>query len=251
MRESCCQSVGKLPGGIGSRTASEPICPGGSTAPLQGVVAVAAGTDHSLALRNDGSVWAWGYNGSGQLGNGNTTDQATAVLVVGPTGSGTFGKATAVAAGQSHSVALKDDGTVWAWGYGGSGQLGNGSSSTSSYTPAEVSNVYGMVEIASGTNAYHTLGLRSDGTLFAWGANGDGQLGTTSEGGTPYYPVQVVGIGTPHSQPTTASLGYLGGVTNIAAGITGEALDHEEVLAAGQAAATRMGRLLRDFVGRL
>ena len=100
------------------------------------IVAVAAGYYHSLALKNDGTVWAWGANGSGQLGDGTTTDRLTPVQVVGPGGSGWFTDVQAVAAGLHHSLALKTDGTVWAWGANWYGQLGDGTTTDSS-TPVQ------------------------------------------------------------------------------------------------------------------
>ena len=74
------------------------------------MVAIAGGGDHSLALKSDGTVWAWGWNGYGQLGDGSTTNRLTPVPVSGLTG------VVAIAGGDYHSLALKSDGTVWAWG---------------------------------------------------------------------------------------------------------------------------------------
>ncbi|MBY9078904.1 RCC1 domain-containing protein, partial [Paenibacillus sp. CGMCC 1.18879] len=88
---------------------------------LSGVTAIAAGSSHSLALKSDGSVWAWGYGISGQLGDGSLTVRTTPVAV-----SGLTSEVTAIAGGNNHSLALKSDGSVWAWGYNGSGQLGDG-----------------------------------------------------------------------------------------------------------------------------
>ena len=80
---------------------------------LTGITAIAGGGDHSLALKNDGTVWAWGWNGYGQLGNGTNTDSNVPVQVSSLTG------IIAIAGGYGHSLALKNDGTVWAWGYNG------------------------------------------------------------------------------------------------------------------------------------
>ena len=85
---------------------------------LTGITAVASGEQHSLAVKNDGTVWAWGYNGRGELGDGTTTQRSSPVLVSGLTG------VMAVEAGEFHSLAIKSDGTVWAWGYNGDGELG-------------------------------------------------------------------------------------------------------------------------------
>ena len=85
---------------------------------LNGVVAVAAGASHTIALKSDGTVWAWGYNGYGQLGDGTMADRYAPVQVSGLSG------VTAIAGGWFYTVALKSDGTVWAWGDNSSGQLG-------------------------------------------------------------------------------------------------------------------------------
>ncbi|NJD90117.1 MAG: hypothetical protein FIA91_01155, partial [Geobacter sp.] len=85
---------------------------------LSNVKAVAAGGAHSVALLQDGTVWTWGHNGTGQLGTGNKMDSEVPVKVT------AISDVTAIATGRSHVVALKKDGTVWAWGSNHSGQLG-------------------------------------------------------------------------------------------------------------------------------
>ena len=87
---------------------------------MSGVTAIAGGDFHTVALKSDGTVWAWGYNDEGQLGDGITTGRTTPVQVSSLSG------VTAIAAGYRHTVALKSDGTVWAWGYNEYGQLGDG-----------------------------------------------------------------------------------------------------------------------------
>ena len=131
---------------------------------------MAAGSGHSLAVRSDGTVWAWGYNAFGQLGDGSTTDRTRIVLVE------RLNSVVDVAAGANHSLALRSDGTVWTWGLDSSGQ----------YTlPMQVQGVSGVVAVA--TSGSHSLALRSDGTLWAWGYNPYGQLGdgTTSNRTVP------------------------------------------------------------------
>jgi alpha-tubulin suppressor-like RCC1 family protein len=145
---------------------------------------VAAGQYHSLAAKGDGTVWAWGYNGNGQVGDGSTTRRTTPVQVSGLSG------VTAVAAGVSHSLALKGDGTVWAWGYNSNGQLGDGTA-TQRTAPVQVSGLTDVIAIAAGDT--HSLALKSDGTIWTWGSNTKGQLGdgTTTE---RRAPVQVAGF---------------------------------------------------------
>ncbi|MBF0487186.1 MAG: hypothetical protein HQK98_03410 [Nitrospirae bacterium] len=135
---------------------------------------IAAGESYTAAIKADGSVWTWGYNNHGQLGNGTTSNSLTPVLVRALTES--------IASGEQHSVVLRSDGTVWAWGYNGYGQLGNNSTSNSS-VPVEVSSngngyLTGVTAVAAGDN--HTIALMSGGTLSTWGRNNYGQLGNGS-----------------------------------------------------------------------
>ena len=171
------------------------------------VVQVAAGYDHGLAVRSDGSVWAWGGNSLGQLGDGTTTARITPVLVAGLTG------ITQVAAGVRYSLALRSDGTVWAWGDNVSGQLGRGTFSDHEATPARVTVLNGVTKISAGGG--FGLALRSDGIVFAWGANGGGQLGTSTPDRSS-KPVKVAGL----SQVTGIAAGWDSSVATEASGIS-------------------------------
>lgn len=155
---------------------------------LCSITKVAAGNDHSVALKSDGTVWTWGNNASGQLGDNTTTNRSSAVQVLaGASGCATnLCNITAIAAGISFTVALKSDGTVWAWGVNGSGQLGDGTT-TSRSTPVQVSGLTNITAIAVGSFSNHALALKNDGTLWAWGTNTTGQLGdnTTTNRTTP------------------------------------------------------------------
>ncbi len=146
-----------------------------------GVIEVAAGYDHSVALKDDGTVWTWGRNHYGQLGDGNSgIDQFMTfpVRVLGPTGEGFLSGTTAIEAGWVHSVALRNDGTVWTWGRNLYGQLGDGTNADSPL-PVQVVSPDLIGEIGSGYQ--HTTAL--DGTHFAWtwGKNEYGQLGDGTE----------------------------------------------------------------------
>lgn len=99
---------------------------------LTKVVAIAAGVYHALALKDDGTIWAWGFNLNGQLGNGSNTDSHVAIPVPGLSG------ITAIAAGYAHTFAMKNDSTGWAWGANNYGQLGN-ASFVNSPIPVQVS----------------------------------------------------------------------------------------------------------------
>ncbi|NOK16163.1 RCC1 domain-containing protein [Corallococcus carmarthensis] len=152
---------------------------------LTGVLSVATGDFYTVAVKSDGTVWVWGSNNFGQLGDGTTTDRLTPVQVPGLTG------VIAIAAGDAYTVALKSDGTVWTWGYNGYGQLGNGTTA-GRLSPGQVPGLTGVVSIAAGGTG-HTLAAKSDGTVWAWGRNGPGQVGdgtSTSRSS----PVQVLGV---------------------------------------------------------
>jgi alpha-tubulin suppressor-like RCC1 family protein len=178
----------------------------GGTGALTGVVAIAGGGYHSLALRSDGSVVAWGYNNDGELGHGTSTNSSTPVQVKGVGGTGTLTGVVAIAAGYDKSLALRSDGSLIAWGNN------PGDGTTNSSTPVQVKGVGGtgalteVVAIAGG--GYHSLALRSDGSVVAWGVNTAGQLGdgTTTNSLTP---VQVKSVG---------ATGTLTGVVSLAAG---------------------------------
>jgi alpha-tubulin suppressor-like RCC1 family protein len=122
---------------------------------LNGVKAVATGSHHSLALREDGTVWAWGANGWGQLGDGTNQHRNRPVQVADLEG------VTAIASGSlqdwsHHSVALREDGTLWAWGYNGYGQLGDGTTQSRS-RPAQVIGVKGVSVFDAG--GCHTIAI--------------------------------------------------------------------------------------------
>jgi alpha-tubulin suppressor-like RCC1 family protein len=145
---------------------------------------VVAGVAHSLALRMDGTVWAWGRNTRGQLGDGTTRDAVSPVRVQG------LDAVEAIVAGDSHSLALRADGTVWAWGYNGHGQLGIGTNIQQTL-PVRVSALSGVRAIAAGH--HHSLALQSDGTAWAWGDNTFGQLGDGTQS-LRLQPVRIQGL---------------------------------------------------------
>ena len=146
---------------------------------------IAADTYHTIALKSDGTLWAWGQNGSGQLGDGTNTDKNAPVQI------GTGTNWLSIAAGLYHTIALKSDGTLWAWGYNDWGQLGDGTN-TDRWSPVQIGTGTNWLSIAAGE--MHTIALKSDGTLWAWGRNGNGQLGNGTNT-TKNAPVKI-GTGT-------------------------------------------------------
>ena len=173
-------------------------------ATLKGVVQVAGGDYHSMVLKTDGTVWAWGTNNAGQLGDGtNFNFRISPNKVVNLTG------VAQISTGAYHSLALKFDGTVWSWGFGTLGQLGNGGNADSN-TPVQVSGVETALQVAGGGN--HSLALLADGTIEAWGENTVGQLGdgTTSNHNLPAHlssPIDqtYLSAGATHSFSITAA----------------------------------------------
>ena len=158
---------------------------------LSAVQAVTTSDLHACALAHQGEVLCWGSNSNGQLGDGTTTDRLTPVPVA-----GLPAKATQVEAGGRHTCALLVDGTVWCWGKGGNGELGNGSTSDSS-VPVEVTGLPPTVQIAIGGNQLSgnsSCALTMAGGVFCWGWNASGQLGngTTTDSD---IPVAVIGLG--------------------------------------------------------
>ena len=174
------------------------------------VVQVVAGRTHNLALRSDGTVSAWGINEHGALGDGTTTDRSTPVQV-----SGLTGVMTQVAAGEEFSLALRSDGTVWAWGRNDRGQLGRGTTSSGELVPARVAVLNRVTKVSAGRD--FALALRSDGVVFAWGANRFGQVGNGAASYSPVtVPVKVAGL----SQVTGISAGWDSSLATETSGIS-------------------------------
>ncbi len=226
------RAIVALAGVPGSDTTSDAALLGVSSP--GGVIQVSAGWHHGLAVKSDGSVWAWGRNDQHQLGDGTTAaNRLSAVQVPGlpaitrvsaghyhslalasdgsvwawgaplpaagaatqlvPVKVALTGRFVDIAASDGFSVALRDDGTVWAWGLNNSGELGRGTNGggTQDSTPAQVLVVSGIGAISVARS--HTLALKSDGTVWAWGSNSFGQLGD----GTPTLrstPFEVPGL---------------------------------------------------------
>lgn len=136
---------------------------------LSGIIAVAAGDDTSLALRSDGTVWAWGSNAQGQLGDGTTTNRDTPERVPGLT------EITQIAE-TGASFALRSDGTLFAWGDNGSSELGNGTQGGFSTAPAPVPGLPAVTGVA--TSGLTTLAITApNGTAWGWGNNTAGEIG--------------------------------------------------------------------------
>jgi alpha-tubulin suppressor-like RCC1 family protein len=154
--------------------------------------AVSAGQYASHGLKGDGTMWSWGENGFGQLGDGTNQPRLAPVAVQNLTG------VIAIASASSHTLAVKADGTVWSWGRNTSYELGD--TSAGRYAPAQILSLSNIVAVAAGDA--HSVALRADGTVWTWGGNAKGQLGD----------------GTTTTRATPAMIAGLSGVTRIAAG---------------------------------
>ena len=148
---------------------------------LSGVVSVAAGAKHNLALTSAGVLYAWGDNYYGQIGNGNNTDQKLPVQVM--TG------VAQIAVGDYHSIALKTDGTVHLWGANNESQLADGSTANRN-TPYQVTGL-GLVNAIAGGGNHTLVVLAAGGSMKAWGKNTNGQLGDGSTYARASSPVAV------------------------------------------------------------
>jgi alpha-tubulin suppressor-like RCC1 family protein len=203
-------TYGELGDGTGAdHFTPEPISlPGGVNA-----TAVSAGADSALALGSDGHVYAWGQNSSGQLGDGTTTSRDTPEEISLPGGV----TATAVSAGNQFSLALGSDGNIYAWGDNISGQLGDGTT-TSRDTPEEISLPGGVSATAVSAGDEFSLAVGSDGSVYAWGNNSDGQLGdgSTASRDTP-EKISLPGGVAPTSVSAGASFSLASGSSALAA----------------------------------
>ena len=146
---------------------------------------VATTDTHTAVVHADGTLWTWGANGNGQLGDGTATDRLTPARV------GADSAWQRVAVSNGNTFALKRDGSLWSWGANRTGQLGAGSGNAGDQAvPARVGTGTDWVSVTAGDG--FAMALRRDGTLWAWGANYDGQLGDGSTRPRP-VPVPVAG----------------------------------------------------------
>lgn len=160
---------------------------------------VAAAASATYSADELGALWSWGDNYFGSLGNGENR-----TLELAPVRVSEMDSILSVAAGSSHALALDPEGTVWSWGYGNQGQLGDGTSGFGAEraVPAPVDGLTDVVQIAAGGDS--SFAVKRDGTVWAWGRNTDGQLGD----------------GTFENRPVPVQIPALTGVTEIASSST-------------------------------
>jgi alpha-tubulin suppressor-like RCC1 family protein len=175
-------------GQLGNNTSSTSV---GVSTPVQvGALTtwtqVAGGNFSSYALQNTGTLWAWGYNAQGQLGQGNTSNYSSPVAL------GSTAGGWSSVAGYQNAIGIQNNGTLWAWGNNAFGQVGL-NTSTNYSSPVQVGALSTWTKTTSAL--FSNLAIQNNGTLWSWGANGQGQLGLNTS--TSYSsPVQVGALST-------------------------------------------------------
>lgn len=161
------------------------------------VVQVAAGGTFTCVRKSDGTLWCWGGNSKGELGDGTTTAHSSPVQV-------RFKNLTVkdVAAGPEHACAILSDGSLWCWGANDDGELGNGTTTAASL-PLPVAGLgYGVTGVA--TSQFHTCAVKNDGSVWCWGGDYVGQLGNGTTNGST-VPIQVTSLGVRAVQVATGN----------------------------------------------
>ena len=156
-----------LYGGLGDNTAVSKLSPVTTVAGGTNWKQVACGDNHTSAIKTDGTLWTWGINSSGQLGDGTTVDKSSPVTTV---AGGTNWKQVACG---SQTAAIKTDGTLWTWGGNGFGQLGDNTVVAKSSPVTTVAGGTNWKQVACG--GYYIAAIKTDGTLWTWGINNSGR----------------------------------------------------------------------------
>ncbi len=145
---------------------------------LDNVISVSSGENHTAAIKTDGSLWTWGGNYDGQLGNNSTKDSLVPVKVL--------DNVTAVSCGNNYTATIKKDGSLWMWGNNNYGQLGKGVPGNSVIPVKVLDNV---AAVSCGRWG-HTAAIKTDGSLWMWGYNNNGELGNGGEGNQKTYTME-------------------------------------------------------------
>ncbi len=185
----------------------------GGTGALSGIVAVTAGANHTCALAGSGSVYCWGYNTYGQLGDNSTTNRSSPVQVRAVGGGGSLtGIKQVSAGGQGSTCAVSNTGELYCWGYNNSGRLGD-NTTTNRSSPVQVVGVSSgylsnITQVSVGSSIGHSCAVDSSNNVYCWGYNSHGQLGNNTNTASN-RPVQVVG---------STGTGTLTGITQVSVG---------------------------------
>jgi alpha-tubulin suppressor-like RCC1 family protein len=174
-----------LDGRLGNNSTTDRSSPVSVVGGFADWIQVSSGTAFSLGLRANGTAWAWGGNSFGRLGDGTTTNRSSPVSVVGG-----FADWIQVSAGDSHSLGVRQNGTAWGWGSNSLGRIGDGTNTSRSSPVSVIGGFTDWCQLSAG--ASHSLGVRTNGTAWAWGWNPDGRLGDNTIT-TRSSPVSVIG----------------------------------------------------------
>jgi alpha-tubulin suppressor-like RCC1 family protein len=159
---------------------------------------VSAGRYHTAAIKTDGTLWSWGQNTSGQLGDNTTTTKSSPVQTI------AFGTNWKQVSCGDNTAAIKTDGTLWVWGTNLYGQLGDNTTTTKSSPVQTITFGTNWKQVAAGY--LNTAAIKTDGTLWTWGDNSRGQLGDNTIAGKS-SPVQTIAFGTNWKQVSTSVMG--------------------------------------------
>ena len=139
---------------------------------------ISVGGYHTVEVKSDGTLWTWGYNGNGRLGDGTETDRLSPVKII--------DDVKFVSAGIYHTAAIKNDGSLWVWGHNGNGKIGDGTE-TDRLSPVKIMDDVKFVS----AGIYHTAAIKNDGSLWTWGHNGNGKLGDGTETNS-FTPIKIM-----------------------------------------------------------
>jgi alpha-tubulin suppressor-like RCC1 family protein len=191
-------------GNLGNNTTCTPSsgCTG-STVPVQvhgandsgfltGVVEITCDRDGTLALKSDGTVWGWGFDGYGELGDNSRVNKLVPVQMLNPAGNAPLTGVASVSGGGTFTLMLMSNGTVLAAGYDTYGDLGDNNPPSSKLLPVSVAGLSGVKAVSAGYDS--SLALKNDGTVWSWGRNEAGELGNGSASGQSNVAVQVPGL---------------------------------------------------------
>lgn len=158
---------------------------------LESFHSISAGGYHTVALKSDGTVWSWGSNEFGVLGNGTVHEDLTVTEGTIPVQAKDLKDVISVSAGTTHTLALKNDGTIWAWGHNHDGQLGDGSTEHRNI-PVKVKGLTNVIAVSAGS--YYSTALKNDGTVWVWGANIQGVISGEDTNMQITIPVKIKGL---------------------------------------------------------